>query len=103
MIAVDLRIPTDGRGYKTVASVQVQDGHAEFTGRRELFCTDVAVFDERSLERVRYDEDPERWVRNLHTAYRTGQLVPVITADSDPNPPRPPRRSDVTIPTTPAR
>lgn len=100
MIAVDLRIPTDGRAYETVASIQVQDGHAEFTGRRELFVTDVAVFDEPTGTRVRYEDDPERWARNLHTAYRTGQIVPVVTADTAPSPP--PQRSQrpvITIPT----
>ena len=70
-----------------------------FTGRRELFATDVAVFDELAGERVRFDEDPERWARNLDTAYRTGQLVPVITTDTDPSPPRRrSRRPPITIP-----
>jgi hypothetical protein len=49
---------------------------------------------------VSFDEDPERWARHLDTVYRTGQLVPVITADTHPNPPRRrSRRTDVTIPT----
>lgn len=101
MIAVDLRVPLTGHGYETVATMQVQDGHAEFAGRGELFVTDVAAFDERANVRVRYEDDPERWARNLHTVYRTGQLVPVITADSDPNPPPPQsRRPDVTIVTS---
>jgi hypothetical protein len=99
MIAVELRTPTGDRAYETVASIRIQDGHAEFTGRRELFALDVAVLDEHAGERVRYQDDPERWARNLRTAYRTGQLVPVITADSDPNPPpRRSRRPDITIP-----
>jgi hypothetical protein len=99
MIAVDLRIPTDGREYATAATVEVRDGHAEFRGRRELFDTNLATFDAGAGERVRFDTDPERWARNLATVYRTGQLVPVITADTNPNPPR--RRSgrpDITIP-----
>jgi hypothetical protein len=45
MIAVDLRIPTDGREYATVATVEVRDGRAEFSGRRELFDTDLTAFD----------------------------------------------------------
>jgi hypothetical protein len=100
MIAVDLRIPTDSRAYETAASIRVRDGHAEFTGRRELFDTTITVFDAQARERVSFADDPERWARNLHTAYRTGQLVPVITADSHPSPPPKRRpRPDVTIPT----
>jgi hypothetical protein len=102
MIAVDLRVPTDGREYATVASIRVRDGQAEFSGRRELFDTELAVFDSSAGAgvRVRFADDPERWARNLDTVYRTGQLVPVITADSAPNPPRRrSRRPDVEIPT----
>jgi hypothetical protein len=100
MIAVDLRIPTDGREYATAATVEVRDGRAEFTGRRELFDTSLTAFDAGAGGRVSFDEDPERWARNLDTVYRTGQLVPVITADTNPNPPRRrSRRPDITIPT----
>lgn len=105
MIAVDLQVPAAAaaRAYDTVATIHVQDGRATFTGRRDLFATDVAVFDERTGTRVRFDDDPEAWARNLHTAYRTAQLVPVITEDTRPNPPvQRSRRPAVTIP-APAR
>ena len=100
MIAVDLRIPTTSREYSTIATITVRDGEAAFTGRRDLFDPELVVFDETAGERVRFDDDPERWARNLDSAFRTGQLVAVITADSDPAPPRArSRRPDVSIPT----
>lgn len=100
MIAVDLRIPTTSREYSTIATITVRDGEAAFTGRRDLFDPELIVFDETAGERVLFDDDPERWARNLDSAFRTGQLVAVITADSKPAPPRArSRRPDVSIPT----
>lgn len=88
MIEVDLRSPDRESGeYVTVASMRVADGRVQLSSRGELFDQGVAVIDRRTGQRVRFADDPEAWARNLDGIYRAGELVPVVVADSHPNPP----------------
>jgi len=98
MIKVELRTPnTHDSGYKPIASLHIDDERGvHFDGHREAFDTRVAVIDRRSRQPVRFEDDAETWARNLDTAYRAGDLVPVVTQDTNPNPPvRQSRRPDV--------
>lgn len=83
MVTLQLRlVPQGGDRYETGATLTVDDqgGHV-LDDPQGLMPLDLPVLvpDETGgLRRVAFAEDPQIWVRNVHTVLRTGYLVPVV-------------------------
>lgn len=63
---------------------------------------DLLVLDPVTGSHLRQTDDPERWARNLVHAYRNGDLVAIVLADSDPPPIEDASKRTVAAPSIPA-
>jgi len=69
----------------------------------EVISTEMPVIDAATGSRVTAAEDPERWVRNLPDAYRSGDLVAIVLTDTDaPAPTERPEDAATSAPRIPA-
>lgn len=57
-----------------------------FEGDRDLVDLSVPVIDLRARQSLRYDDDPEEWVRGLPTIFRGGDIVVHVIEDTNPLP-----------------
>jgi len=87
MIEVEFRQPVRGGGETVALTLRVEDdGSYAIDGPLELDLEAVAIAD-RTLPsgRLWLRDDPARWARNAHKAFRTGYLVPVVVKDDGPS------------------
>lgn len=89
MIEVELRrVPEGHDDYQTVATLSVDDDGSPTVHDPEGFLPlelpVLVVSDAGELRRVSFADDPATFARHLDSILRTGYLVPVVTADSDP-------------------
>ena len=84
MIEVQLHRPSKTElGHEPVATLRVEDDNTwTMSGQRQLFFTDMTVLEASTGRRISFEDDPQGWARNLHTALRTGYLVPVVVEDT---------------------
>lgn len=85
MVTLQLQlVPQGGDRYETGATLTVDDqgGHV-LDDPQGLMPLDLPVLvkGQAGLRRVAFAEDPQTWVRNVHTVLRTGYLVPVVVED----------------------
>lgn len=74
----------DDFAWRTVASITVEDDGTHHGECPERFGLRKVVLDPERHERVRFDDDPARWLRWLPDSYRTGDLAVHIVHDDDP-------------------
>lgn len=109
MVAVEIRGPVydeeSGQVEWRVYSVIKADGDGvEVLFGRDMLLDDhdLKVVDCHSGKQLDKDDDPEGWARNLPYAFRAGDLVAVVSFDSEPQPeqnsPEPPQE----LPTIPS-
>lgn len=90
MVIAELRAPIydEEAGevvWRSRAVVTAQDGELRIMGDAELLGDEtMTVIDLASGEKLSREHDPEGWVRNLPGAYRAGDLVALVVADTDP-------------------
>jgi len=86
MIEIQFSAPRrhDGRlEWPVVATLRVDGVHLEIDGDQDFAeVRDIEVLDVDSGQTVTFDADPERWARNLPQAFRSGDLVCEVIADS---------------------
>lgn len=85
MIELQLKAPSEGDGYETVLTLTVaDDGSYEIDQTRDLRLEEVPIRD-RTVPgwQLWLKDDPAKWARSAHKAFRTGYLVPVIVRDDD--------------------
>lgn len=74
----------DGSGYEVLAEATVQRGKLQLHGRREdLVDTQRRVYSARKKRQVRFDKDPEEWLRSFGESFRTAQVGAAITRDTE--------------------
>jgi hypothetical protein len=74
----------NGSGYEVLAEATVQRGKLELGGRRDdLVDTDRRVYSSRKKRLVRFDRDPEEWLRSFAESFRTAQVGAAITRDTE--------------------
>jgi hypothetical protein len=71
-------------------------------GEGVVLPDNMLVLDLETGEQLRQADDPERWARNLPHAYRNGDLVAVVLADTEPAPAHARPNTATTVPTIPA-
>lgn len=86
MITLQLRHPVRGGGYETVLTLRVTgDGHYSVSGDADIDLEQIPIPDRQAAGgRLMLGDDPARWARNAHKAFRTGYLVPLLTEEPDP-------------------
>lgn len=72
--------------WETLVELTVMDGELSLDGDAGLLDFGVPIVNLRNGETIRYDDDPEEWVRFLPSAYRSGDLVAVVLEDDHPLP-----------------
>jgi hypothetical protein len=86
MIEIQFSVPdrVDGElEWHVVAILQIDGTHMRVDGDRDFAeVRDIEVLDVETGQSVTFDADPERWARNLPQAFRSGDLVCEIVADS---------------------
>lgn len=85
-LRVELRTAAHGSlEYTAAATVTVgPDGSVELHDPEGLVPTDLHVLaadEDGRIRKVRLEDDPATWARNLGSLLRTGYLVPVIVQD----------------------
>jgi hypothetical protein len=74
-----------GVEWEVVAVLHIDGTHLEVEGDQDFGeVRDIELLDEDTGQTVTFDGDPERWARNLPQAFRSGDLVCRVTADSAP-------------------
>jgi hypothetical protein len=69
-----------------IAVLHIEGTHLEVEGDQDFAeVRDIELLDEDTGQTVTFDADPERWARNLPQAFRSGDLVCRVTADSAPH------------------
>jgi hypothetical protein len=71
-------------------------------GEGVVLPADMLVLDLDTGEQLRQADDPERWARNLPHAYRNGDLVAVVLADSEAASEEPATQRNTEAPSIPA-
>ncbi len=87
MIAVEFRRPDQGAHYATVATLRVEDD-SSWTLSGDLDDSILEVSIAASYEpsgQIRFADDPARWARLAHRAFRTPYLVVEVMTDTDPD------------------
>lgn len=82
------QVPEGGSEYQAVAWMTAAGDSWEVTDPEGLFPTELHVLvagKGDQLRKVRLEDDPETWARNLDSVLRTGYLVPVVTHDDSGN------------------
>lgn len=67
-----------------LANLIVEDDGSHHGEHVERFGLSKAVLDPETHERVRFHEEPDRWLRLLPSAYRGGDLAIAILHDDHP-------------------
>ena len=57
-----------------------------FEGDESMLDLSIPVANLRTQQFVRFDEDPEEWVRGLPTLFRAGDIVVHVLEDTNPLP-----------------
>jgi hypothetical protein len=74
----------DGSGYEVLAEAAVRRGKLHVDGRREdLVDTERAVYSSRKKRFVRFEKDPEEWLRSFAESFRTAQVGAAVTRDTE--------------------
>jgi len=71
--------------WQPLGDLIVEDDGSHHGERIERFGLRKALLDPETRSRVLFTEEPERWVRLLPTAYRTGDLTVAILYDDRPS------------------
>jgi hypothetical protein len=86
MIELQFTVPNRRQGdleWDVVATLHVDGPHLELEGDQSFAeVRDIEVLDVDTGQSLTFDVDPERWARNLPQAFRSGDLVCRVTADS---------------------
>jgi hypothetical protein len=86
MIELQFTVPNRNHGeleWEVVATLRVDGPQLEVEGDRCFAeVRDIEVLDVETGQSLTFDADPERWARNLPQAFRSGDLVCRVTADS---------------------
>lgn len=86
MIEIQFTVPNRHHGdleWAVVATLRVDGFHLEVEGDQEFAeVRDIEVLDIETGQSLTFDADPERWARNLPQAFRSGDLVCRVSADS---------------------
>ena len=86
MIELQFTVPNRNHGelgWDVVATLLVDGVHFEVEGDESFAeVRDIEVLDVDTGQSLTFDADPERWARNLPQAFRSGDLVCRVTADS---------------------
>jgi hypothetical protein len=86
MIELQFTVPNRHQGdleWDVVATLHVDGPHLELDGDQSFAeVRDIEVLDVDTGQSLTFDADPERWARNLPQAFRSGDLVCRVTADS---------------------
>jgi hypothetical protein len=71
--------------WEPLAELVVEDDGSHRGEHVERFGLRKALMDPEARERVLFADEPERWVRLLPTAYRTGDVAVAILHDDHPH------------------
>lgn len=86
MVEIEFAVPNrhlNELSWDVVATLRVDGTHLEVEGDQDFSeVRDIEVLDVEIGQSVTFDADPERWARNLPQAFRSGDLVCRVTADS---------------------
>ncbi len=109
MVAVEIRGPVYDEesghvDWRVYSMIKADEDGIEILFSEDMLLDDhdLKVVDCRTGKQLSKDDDPEGWARNLPYAFRAGDLVAVVSFDSDPqaeqNSPEPPQE----LPTIPS-
>jgi len=73
--------------WEPLAELVVEDDGSHHGEHVERFGLRKAMLDPNTRSRVLFAEEPERWVRLLPTAYRSGDVTVAILHDDHPHQP----------------
>jgi hypothetical protein len=89
MIEITFTAPHRRHGvveWEVVAVLHIEGTQLEVEGDQDFAeVRDIELLDVDTGQTVTCDADPERWARNLPQAFRSGDLVCRLTADSAPH------------------
>jgi hypothetical protein len=92
MIELELRTPQAGLAadhevvWEAVARLRVAGHVHEVSGEERLIDFSMPVLSLRTGQRIRFEDDPEEWARNLPTVFHAPDLVVVVIEDDNPIP-----------------
>jgi hypothetical protein len=74
----------DGSGYEVLAEATVLRGKLQLHGRRDdLVDTQRRVYSPRRKRFVRFEKDPEEWLRSFAESFRTAHVGAAIVRDTE--------------------
>lgn len=86
MIEIQFAVPKRHHGnleWDVVATLHADGPHLEVEGDQSFAeVRDIEVLDVETGKSLTFDAAPERWARNLPQAFRSGDLVCRVSADS---------------------
>lgn len=90
MIRIELRTPRlDGHAvqWDRLALIEAEGRELKwYDGDESVLDFDIQVIDLRGQRSLKFEDDPEEWVRGLPTIFRNGDIVINVLEDTNPLP-----------------